>query len=383
MVMMLLGISWTAWCAALFLVLHLLVWIKLIRGFRKARKWYGPTRSVVERTFWEMFEDEWPALSVIVAARNEESVLPRLLDALQRQTYDDFELIVVDDGSEDATASIVERIATEDDRIRLIRIPHSGKKAAVKTGISAAKNPVCVFTDADCTPSSGWLAAHARAHRSKPRAVMVGYSPLVGSDSWLVSFQQFDTSLSQFLAAAAIGDGQAYLAKGGNFSYSRALYDEVGGFEGHVHRLSGDDTLFVQTVRRETTAVIRWLDTENATVPSPARERLGAWLRQKRRQTSTGATFDHVGMLRAGAFHWTLLLAVLFGLFSGWMVMAGLWVVLALIFTAGLRPVSKAFRNPFPVRRVPLFLPAFIVFISIVPAVGMLFPPGSWQARQP
>lgn len=379
--MMELDMSWTAWVSVSWLVVHGALWVELRLGFRRARAWYGPVRDVVERTFWEAFEDEWPALSVIVAARNEEEHLPRLLDALERQHYDNFEIIVIDDGSTDATAALVERRSALDDRVHFLRQEASGKKSAVEAGVAAARNPVCVFTDADCLPRPGWLASHARAHRGLSRAVVVGYSPLKGSSSALVAYQQFDTSLSQFLSAAAIGNGQAYLAKGGNLSYSIVLHDEVGGFGGHDHHLSGDDTLFVQAVRRETSAQIRWLDTEAVAVPSPARETLSSWIRQKHRQTSTGRTFDRVAMWRAGLFHWTLVLSVLFATVSGWTVLLGLWLILSALFAIGLSPVGPAFRNPFSRWFLPVFVPFFIVFIITIPAVGMLFPPTSWQPR--
>ncbi|MGA0254291.1 MAG: glycosyltransferase, partial [Rhodothermales bacterium] len=223
-----------------------------MRGFARARQWFGPTRTAVEKTFREAFEGEWPALSVIVAARNEEAVIDRLLDAMARQTYERFELIVVDDGSTDDTAVLVEERAAGDDRIRLIRQDQAGKKAAIHAALSVSAHPVCVFTDADCTPGPDWLAAHARAHGGPGASLVVGYSPLEGPASWLVRFQQFDTTLNQFLAASAIGDGKAYMARGGNLSYARALHDQAGGFEAHVHHISGDDTLFIQAVRRQT-----------------------------------------------------------------------------------------------------------------------------------
>lgn len=374
-------IGWATWGVLLFLALHLLVWLRFVRGFRRARTWFGPTRHVVEKTFWEAFEGDWPALSVVVAAHNEEAVLPRLLDALARQTYDRFEVIIVDDGSTDETAALVERRIRGDDRIRLIRQDHAGKKAAVHAAIAAAVNPVCVFTDADCRPGREWLASHARAHRGKSEAVIVGYSPLEGSDSWLVRFQQFDASLNQFLAAAAIGDRQAYLARGGNLSYSRKLHEDVGGFAGHTHHLSGDDTLFIQAVRSKTNAVIRWLDIEEISVPSPARERLGAWLRQKRRQTSTGAAFDRVGVSRAGQFYWTLLPTVVLAAVSGWAILGVTWLALSGLFALGLMPAVRAFHRPIALAWIPVFLPVYVLFITLVPIVGILFPPKTWQAR--
>jgi len=365
-----------------FLVLHAVVWVRFVRGFARARQWFGPTRTVVEKTFREAFEGEWPALSVIVAARNEEAVIDRLLDAMARQTYKRFELIVVDDGSTDDTAALVEERAAGDDRIRLIRQDQAGKKAAIQAALSVSVHPVCVFTDADCTPGPDWLAAYARAHRGQGASVIVGYAPLEGSASWLVRFQQFDTTMNQFLAASAIGDGETYMAFGRNLGCLRSLHDEVGGFTDHAHHISGDDTLFIQAVRRQTDAVIRWLDTAEITVPSPARERLGAWLRQKRRQTSTGASFDRTGVWRAGQFYWTLLVTVVLGAFGGWVLFGMTWLALSSLFALGLLPAVRAFRQPFSLGWIPLFLPAYILFIALVPVVGILFPPKRWQSRQ-
>jgi dolichyl-phosphate beta-glucosyltransferase len=98
------------------------------------------------------------ALSVVVPAYNEEQRLPALLRALdqsfesvlQTTTMSLFEVIVVDDGSTDATARVVEQFDGLHGRLKLIRLPtNSGKGAAVRAGVLAALGDRALMTDAD------------------------------------------------------------------------------------------------------------------------------------------------------------------------------------------------------------------------------------------
>jgi glycosyltransferase involved in cell wall biosynthesis len=93
-----------------------------------------------------------PHLSVVIPAYNESG---RLLDTLQRCSawletcVPSWEIIVVDDGSQDDTRAIASGIADRDSRVRLIAAPHGGKGAAVRRGMLAARGRWCFFADAD------------------------------------------------------------------------------------------------------------------------------------------------------------------------------------------------------------------------------------------
>ncbi|HLI28593.1 MAG TPA: dolichyl-phosphate beta-glucosyltransferase [Chloroflexota bacterium] len=93
-----------------------------------------------------------PALSIVIPAYNEAERLPASLVSLtaflDAEGYQ-AEILVVDDGSRDATAAVVERVAARDPRVRLLRAPHCGKGAAVRRGMLAARGAVRVMCDAD------------------------------------------------------------------------------------------------------------------------------------------------------------------------------------------------------------------------------------------
>ncbi|HPH94734.1 MAG TPA: glycosyltransferase family 2 protein [Anaerolineaceae bacterium] len=89
-------------------------------------------------------------LSVIVPAYNEEKTIEKVLQALQEKVPQVTEIIVVDDGSRDQTAALVEKAAAADGRIRLIRQPQNqGKTAALRTGFAASTGDIVIVQDAD------------------------------------------------------------------------------------------------------------------------------------------------------------------------------------------------------------------------------------------
>lgn len=96
---------------------------------------------------------ERPELSVIVPAFNEEASLPRLytrvVAVLERQAIP-FELVVVDDGSDDATAATVQQIAAHDPRVVLVRLTRNfGHEAASSCGFDVCRGQAAVLIDAD------------------------------------------------------------------------------------------------------------------------------------------------------------------------------------------------------------------------------------------
>ena len=88
-------------------------------------------------------------ISVIIPAYNREDFIEKAVESVLRQTFRDWELILVDDGSEDRTGQICDRQASTDPRIRSIHIAHSGVSEARNAGMRMAKGTWTVFLDSD------------------------------------------------------------------------------------------------------------------------------------------------------------------------------------------------------------------------------------------
>jgi glycosyltransferase involved in cell wall biosynthesis len=118
-----------------------------------------------------------PFVSVVVPAYNEEQRLPdtieQILAYLARQPYRS-EVIVADDGSSDATAAVVERMAAQQPSLRLLRLDHRGKGFAVRAGALAALGEYVLLCDAD-------LAVPIEEWERLQKALTSGYDVAIGS----------------------------------------------------------------------------------------------------------------------------------------------------------------------------------------------------------
>jgi glycosyltransferase involved in cell wall biosynthesis len=173
-----------------------------------------------------------PMLSVIIAAYNEEKLLPRCLNALQSQKYpkEKFEIIVVDNGSKDQTAAIGKQYGARTFTYTEIQ----GCGAARKYGSDQAKGSIIVFTDADCVSDPDWLAKIDEAFQNKsvfciggravPETKNIGMAIVFGFYNWFHIFNH------------AIGKPILW---GYNFAIRREQYDAVGGINKQL--LSSDD----------------------------------------------------------------------------------------------------------------------------------------------
>jgi glycosyltransferase involved in cell wall biosynthesis len=112
-----------------------------------------------------------PQVSVVIPVYNGAQYILRAIASVQAQTVRDLEIVVVDDGSHDATADLV--TAVDDPRVRLIRQANAGPSAARNTGIAAATGEWVAFLDADDRWQPEKLEAQLAAAAREPRAGLV------------------------------------------------------------------------------------------------------------------------------------------------------------------------------------------------------------------
>lgn len=110
--------------------------------------------------------DQKALVSVILATRNRSQYLPRAIDSVVAQTYPAWELLIVDDGSEDQTDEVVR--AVDDERIRCFRTPHRGLSAARNHALAKVSGDYVVYLDDDNTMHPDWLRSVVWAFRRWP-----------------------------------------------------------------------------------------------------------------------------------------------------------------------------------------------------------------------
>ncbi len=120
-----------------------------------------------------------PLVSVILPTRNRASLLPAAIASVSAQTYSGWELVIVDDGSDDETAELL--AALEDPRIRTLRIEPSGVGAARNAALSEARGELIAYLDDDNTMHRGWLKAVVWAFEQRPEVEFL-YGAIVIDD---------------------------------------------------------------------------------------------------------------------------------------------------------------------------------------------------------
>ncbi len=136
----------------------------------------GRWRSA-RRSFPEGFR---PPVTVLVPAYNEEAVVVRAVRSLLDSDYPDFEVVVVDDGSTDRTAAVLEEAFGAEPRVRLLTKPNGGKAQALNFGLERARGEVVVALDADTVFEPGTLPLLVR-NFADPRVGAVAGNAKVGN----------------------------------------------------------------------------------------------------------------------------------------------------------------------------------------------------------
>ncbi|MDX6765366.1 MAG: glycosyltransferase [Candidatus Methylacidiphilales bacterium] len=135
----------------------------------------------------------FPPVSIILPAFNEAKVIRKTLDSLRATDYPgDWEIVVADDGSTDATAQLAEETAASDPRIRVCRLSNRGKSNAIEAAMAHASRDILVFIDADTLFETSTLR-HLVAPFSDPRVGAVsGHARAGNTRTWLARFQDLE-----------------------------------------------------------------------------------------------------------------------------------------------------------------------------------------------
>ncbi|MBN1782968.1 glycosyltransferase [bacterium] len=239
-----------------------------------------------------------PVVSIVIAARNEEQSLPFLLGDLKHQTYpqDRLQFIIADDHSTDRTAEIVRSVSREDPRFLLVSVTRTepgltAKKNALTQAMRHASGEIILTTDADCRVLHTWTETMV-SFFTADTGMVVGYSELCPDPSICTPFQKIQAVDFLMLMTAAQGTanlGRAWAASGQNLAYRKEVFDQVRGFSEIGNRISGDDVLFLQIVRRSTDWKVRFARSEKCRNHTGAERTLSAFLNQRKRWASNGA----------------------------------------------------------------------------------------------
>ena len=228
-----------------------------------------------------------PFVSIVIPAKNEAKNIINILNNLSQQTYpeDLFEVIVVDDKSQDYTATIVNDFMGNISNLQLLSTAGVEsslryKKHPLNLGIRKSQGEILLLTDADCTVSSNWISAMVSSFTENV-GMVIGYSEAspVRTITQKLEALDFLMLLSAARGSAALGD--PYACTGQNLAYRRQAFDAVEGFSAFASQVGGDDTLLMQQIKRQTSWEIVFSPDPDSFVKSTPQETAWGFITQR------------------------------------------------------------------------------------------------------
>ena len=265
-----------------------------------------------------------PAVSVIVCAHNEYDNLQDYLSILLEQDYPCYEVIVVDDSSEDESDLLLERWSRQYGNLYHTFVPRgarvlSNKKLALTIGIKAAHYDYLLLTDADCRPESKhWIREMMKGFSNEQTELVLGFSPYFEKSDLLNHLIGYDTLFNGLQYMGMARAGKPYMGVGRNLAYKRETFFSVGGFKGLLGNRAGDDDLFVNRIANAANTVV--VNTPNSIVWSVPKTTWREWFHQKRRHLSVSPQYRTKSKIQLtleplsrGIFYASLLISAIVG----------------------------------------------------------------------
>lgn len=307
---------------------------------------------------------EFPFVSIIVPARNEELNIVRCIESLAALNYptERFEVIVVNDRSTDATGTVLLLQQQRFPNLRVLHIENEGEKnlrgkaGALDKGIAIARGEILLMTDADCVAHPQWLLCHAQEYANPSTAMVCAYT-LIDGERIFDKIQAVEWNSTHTMASAGVYFKQYLGCFGNNLSIRKSIYEEIGGYSSIPFSVT-EDLALLQTVGHSGYGV-RYLCSPESSVHTQPCHTFGEYLRQHKRWAhgATGLGWQATVFVLSSAALWTGLASAL--IFEEWLWFAG---ILSVRVTGDYAINAPALRTLRRNALLPYNIPAVIFF---------------------
>ena len=333
-------------------------------------------------------------VSVIIVARNEENNIINILNDLENQSYSKsfFEVIIVDDCSEDKTIDKVESFRLLSGlKIVLHRLwkepPYKqNKKGGIEYAMRYAEGEIVVLTDADCMLQKEWLKTIVSFYHDYKPKMIIGPVSYITSNAFLQYFQTLDFLAMQGVSCSTSGLNKPLLCNGANIAYEKALFNELNVYE-KDDIASGDDMFMLQKVYSSYPDKVKYLKAETAIVKTYPCKSWGAFFQQRLRWAGKVKYFDSIESIFLLLFLLTInililalaLLSVYESAHIKYFFIAVSVKMLTDIFF--LWPVAKFFRQSHMLSLVLVVQFVHFIYMAVVGILSNILP-YSWKGRK-
>lgn len=325
------------------------------------------------------FIDEQPPVSVIICSKDEAENLRKFLPFVLQQDYPVFEVVVINDGSTDATDHLLRDLCVEYPNLKTTFVPVgannlSTKKLGLTLGIKASKYDLLLFTDADCMPEDKMWIARMMRNFTRETDFVLGYGAYFQKKGFLNRLITYDTLFIglQYLGMASVR--RPYMGVGRNLAYRKETFYAQKGFASTLGLSSGDDDLMVNKACNPWNTRVE-IAPDSITWSEPNTTYKG-WLFQKARHLSVSTYYKSSSKLRLffepftrGLFYLTIILALIFGNIITQLATVLLFVARYIVQLSIINGSAKHFGE----RKYVLSLPVLDIYLPLVNLYIMLF----------
>ena len=338
----------------------------------------------------------YTTVSVVVAVRNEEKNISKLLDCISKQDYPTslLEIIIVDDSSTDKTAEEIKIFHERNRGINIVLLilenisPNpSPKKRAISEGLKSSKGKLIITTDGDCEMGNKWVSSVVSCYEKSS-------SKMIVSPVYISSTKRFFEQAQSLEFLSLIGSSGASLyykkplmCNGANLAYERSVFFETGAFENSKNRASGDDMFMMLAIDKRYPSSVVFNKCKDAIVITGVCNKLSTFVAQRKRWASKSLQYKngYIYLISAlvYAINISITISVVFSIFYNRFVPAFLFLFIgkSLIDFIFLIPVSSFF-NKKPL--LIFLLPMQLIYALYVSVAGLFAFSNNyyWKGRQ-
>lgn len=263
---------------------------------------------------------DMPGISIIIPCRNEAENINACLQSVAANGLltGKSEVIVVDDHSDDATATEAAKMK-DLLPLRILKSEGEGKKAALETGIRHAKNDAILTLDADCTVHTNWLESMTSEFIGRKLNMLCGPLILQHDKNLFSALQCAESAAIVGLSAAMLESGRPATCNGANLMFSKRVFEKAGSYHEHRHIASGDDDLLMHRFYKLDPAATGYTLNPQSAVTAPTAETREAFYAQRLRWISKRSAYlfpwnqymQWLITLHLAAFYFLLLTSVI------------------------------------------------------------------------
>jgi poly-beta-1,6-N-acetyl-D-glucosamine synthase len=194
-------------------------------------------------------------ISIVISARNEADSIEECLQQIIKQKFpiENFELILIDDASEDDTAAITEKtLKYSGIAYQVIKQPiHQGKKQNLSKAIELAKGSIIITSDADVTyRNPHWLLTIYSYFNTYSPNMLIMPIDYENQSGLLPKFQIIENIALMAITSGYTGIQKPFMCNGANLAFKKAAYESVNGYSSHIHLSSGEDVFLLEDIKK-------------------------------------------------------------------------------------------------------------------------------------